>query len=86
MSLEYNKFNIDLFITNGTLDFANKIITIDQIDLIRSGIHIHPMPHAILVTIFKVKTGKKRLIVQKLQCVRKFWVIVIDTLYEKGLS
>ena len=31
--------------TNGTLNFANKIINIDHIDLILSGIHIHSMPH-----------------------------------------
>ena len=35
----------DLFINNGTLDFANNIKTIDHIGLILSGIHIHPMPH-----------------------------------------
>ena len=34
----------DLFINNGTLDFANKIKTIDHIGLILSRIHIHPMP------------------------------------------
>ena len=33
-----------LFINNGTLDFLNKIKTIDHIGLILSGIHIHPMP------------------------------------------
>ena len=36
----------DLFIKNGTLDFANKIKSIDHIGLILSGIHNHPMPHA----------------------------------------
>ena len=35
----------DLFIKNGTLEFANKIKTINRIGLILSGIHIHPMPH-----------------------------------------
>ena len=35
----------DLLINNGTLDFANKIKTIDHIGLILSRIHIHPMPH-----------------------------------------
>ena len=34
-----------LFINNGTLDFANKIKTIDPIGLIFSGIHIYPMLH-----------------------------------------
>ena len=36
----------DLFINNGTLDFANTIKTIDHIGLIFSGIHINPMLHA----------------------------------------
>ena len=35
----------DLSINNGTLDFADKIKTIDHIGLILSGIHIHPMSH-----------------------------------------
>ena len=35
----------DLFIKNGTLNFANKIKTIDPIGLIFSGIHIYPMLH-----------------------------------------
>ena len=30
---------------NGTINFANKIKTIDHINLILSGIHIHPRPH-----------------------------------------
>ena len=34
-----------LFIKNGTLDFANKIKTIDPTGLIFSGIHIYPMLH-----------------------------------------
>ena len=33
----------DLYINIGTLEFANKIKTIDHISLILSGIHIHPM-------------------------------------------
>ena len=34
-----------MFINKGTLDFANKIKTIDHIGLILSEIHIHPMLH-----------------------------------------
>ena len=34
----------DLFINNGTLDFVNKIKTIDHISLVLSRIHYHPMP------------------------------------------
>ena len=36
--------NIYLFKKNGTLYFSNTIKTIDHIDLILSGIHIHPWP------------------------------------------
>ena len=35
----------DLLKKNGTLYFSNKIKTIDHIDLILSGIHIHSMFH-----------------------------------------
>ena len=35
----------DLFKKNGTLYFSNKIKTIDHIDLILSGNHIHLMRH-----------------------------------------
>ena len=35
------KLTTDLFINNGTLDFANESITIDHIDLILSGINAH---------------------------------------------
>ena len=35
----------DLFIKNGTLDFANKIKTIDHTGQIFSGIHLYPMLH-----------------------------------------
>ena len=35
----------DLLKKNGTLYFSNKIKTIDHIDLILSGIHIHSMLH-----------------------------------------
>ena len=34
-----------MFINNATLNFANKIITIDYIDLILSGINDHIMIH-----------------------------------------
>ena len=36
----------DLFINNGTFDFANEIKTIDHMGLIIWGIHINPMLHA----------------------------------------
>ena len=39
------RINTYLFIKNGTLDFANKIKTIDHTGLIFSGIHIYPMLH-----------------------------------------
>jgi len=65
-----------MFIKNGTLDFANKIKTIDHIGLILSEIHIHPMLHVsckfgnyikkikVIATIL-VKDTKKRLTMKK---------------------
>ena len=55
----HNEFNIsyictDLFKKKGTLYFSNKSETIDHIDLVLSGIHIHgPTYPANLVTIYK---------------------------------
>ena len=35
----------DMLKKNGTLYFSNKTKTVDHINLIPSGIHIHVMPH-----------------------------------------
>ena len=43
-----------MFMNNGTLDFVNKIITIDYIDLILSGIHIHSMLHGYKINLMSL--------------------------------
>ena len=84
----YNSIATYLFKNNVTLYFSNKIKTIDHINLTfrdsySSGNNIQRNKATVMIL---VKRGKNRLVVKKVQCARKFWVIFIDTLYEKGSS
>ena len=81
-----------MFKKNVTFYLSNKIKTINHNDFIHSGILIHPWPHVSCEFGNHIqrtshindssKRGKKRLIVKKVQCVRKCCVIFSDTLYK----